>query len=138
MAELTRPPSLRAFLDAGCDITTIPGWECLAESEERLAVGTGWHEGDFVFTLPDGRPYHPERFSREFDRRVERHRLPRIRLHDLRHTCATVALAAGVDAKVVSERLGHTSPTVTWSTYQHVTPAMATDAAERVAALIFG
>ena len=79
--------------------------------EERLAVGAGWQEGDFVFTLPDGRPYHPERFSREFDRRVERYRLTRIRLHDLRHTWATLALAAGVDVKVVSERLGHTSPT---------------------------
>lgn len=117
-------------------VAALRAWRA-RQLEERLAVGAGWQEGDFVFTLPDGRPYHPERFSREFDRRVDRYGLPRIRLHDLRHTWATLALAAGVDVKVVSERLGHTSPTVTWSTYQHVTPAMATDAAERVADLIF-
>ena len=76
--------------------------------------------------------------EREFDRRVERHALRRIRLHDLRHTWATLALASGVDVKVVSERLGHASTSITWDIYQHVTPAMASDAADRVAGLIFG
>ncbi len=86
---------------------------------------------------PDGRPHHPDRFSREFDRRIARHGVPRIRLHDLRHTWATLALQAGVDVKIVSERLGHASATITWDIYQHVTPAMQSDAAERVASLIF-
>ncbi len=61
-----------------------------------------------------------------------------IRLHDLRHTWATLALEAGVDVAVVSKRLGHSSPVVTWQTYQHVRQGMQTDAAERVAGLIFG
>ena len=90
-----------------------------------------------MFCHPDGRPYHPDRFSREFDRRVARHGVPRIRLHDLRHTWATLALQAGIDVKIVSERLGHASATITWDIYQHVTPAMQSDAAERVANLIF-
>jgi integrase len=47
-------------------------------------------------------------------------------------------LAAGVDVKVVSERLGHASATITWDIYQHVTPSMASDAAQVVADLIFG
>lgn len=73
-----------------------------------------------------------------FDRRVARYKLPRIRLHNLRHTWATLALAAGVDVKIVSERLGHTSAKITWDIYQHVTPTMQANAAETVAALIFG
>jgi integrase len=64
--------------------------------------------------------------------------VPRIRLHDLRHTWATLALAAGVPPKVVSERLGHANIQVTMNTYSHVMPGMQADAAEKVAALIFG
>src|SRR5207248_2751956 len=62
---------------------------------------------------------------------------PRIRLHDLRHTWATLALQASVDVKIVSERLGHASAKITWDIYQHVTPTMQSDAAETVARLIF-
>lgn len=81
-------------------------------------------------------------FARESIRRLGRKpfrdELPRIRMHDLRHTWATLALVAGIDVKIVSERLGHSSPMVTWSIYQHVVQGMQTDAAERVASLIFG
>lgn len=91
-----------------------------------------------MFAGVDGSPLHPDCFSKRFARTLASHDLPHIRLHDIRHTWATLALEAGVDVKVVSERLGHASPTITWSVYQHVTPAMATDAAERVAGLIFG
>jgi integrase len=90
---------------------------------------------------PDGLPYHPEAFSKTFDRRLRQSRfaeLPTIRLHDLRHTWATLALAAGVDVAIVSKRLGHGSPATTWQTYQHVISGMQADAAEKVAALIFG
>ena len=73
-----------------------------------------------------------------FGRRVARYKLPRIRLHDLRHTWATLALSAGVDVKIVSERLGHASAKITWDIYQHVTPTMRSNAAETVARLIFG
>ena len=76
--------------------------------------------------------------SAERSRAVRRLGFPIIRLHDLRHTWATLALAAGVDVKVVSERLGHASTTITWDIYQHVTPSMASDAAQVVADLIFG
>jgi len=59
-------------------------------------------------------------------------------MHDLRHTWATLALKANVDVKVVSERLGHSSAVITWTIYQHVVTGMQADAAERVAAAIFG
>lgn len=72
---------------------------------------------------PDARPYNPNRFSREFDRALARHPdLARIRLHDLRHTWATLALQAGVPVKIVSERLGHSTTSITSDTYSHVTP----------------
>ena len=64
--------------------------------------------------------------------------LPRIRLHDLRHTCAVRALQADVHPRAVQERLGHSNISITLDTCSHVLPAVQTDAAAQVAALIFG
>jgi integrase len=64
--------------------------------------------------------------------------LPQIRLHDLRHTHATLALLAGVHPKVVQERLGHSSISVTMDTYSHAIPAMQADAAATIAAVVDG
>ena len=97
-----------------------------------------------MFCQFDGRPHHPERFSREFDRKQDAlqpgprrtARLPTITLHGLRHTWATLALSAGIDIKIVSERLNHSSTHITREIYTHVTPPMQSDAAERVAGLI--
>jgi integrase len=106
--------------------------------EQRVLLGAGWPDHDLVFTLVDGSPVHPERFSREFKRRIDRWKLPHIRLHDLRHTWATLALQAGVHPKVVSERLGHAGVAITLDTYSHVTPDMQADAAATVADIIGG
>jgi integrase len=89
-----------------------------------------------VFSRRGGEPLHPTLFSYWFQRQVELAGLRRIRLHDLRHTHATLALQAGVHPKVVCERLGHSSITITLDTYSHVLPTMQRDAAEQVAALI--
>jgi integrase len=69
---------------------------------------------------------------------VKRLGLPKIRLHDLRHTHATLALQAGVNAKVISERLGHATVAFTLDCYSHCVPAMEEEAASRVAAVVFG
>lgn len=104
-----------------------------------LKLGLRPDADSLVFCHPDGRPYHPERFSREFDRRLDRFDFtPRITLHGLRHTWATLALAAGIPTKILSERLGHSSTAITENVYSHVTPTMQAEAAETVAALIFG
>jgi integrase len=108
------------------------------QAQERLALGPGYQDHDLVFAKPDGRPLHPERFSREFDRRVKRWRLPRITLHGLRHTWATLALASGIPSKIVAERLGHSSTRITDDIYAHVTPTMQTEAARLIAAKVFG
>ncbi len=96
-----------------------------------------------VLSELDGRHRHPERFSRRFAGQPARARkalgeeqLPVIRLHDLRHTHATLLLADGVPVKVVSERLGHASATITLTVHQHVHPGMGCAAAERFATLL--
>ena len=96
-------------------------------------MGEGWRDHDLVFSKVDGNPIHPERFSREFSRRVLRWGLPKLTLHGLRHTWATLALKAGVHPKVVQERLGHSNISITLNTYSHVTAGMQHNAAELVA-----
>ena len=121
-------------------VTMLRTWR-KAQAKARLALGVDYEDHGLVFPRPDGLPFHPEAFSKTFDRRVRQAEfadLPTIRLHDLRHTWATLALEAGVDVAVASKRLGHSSPVITWQTYQHVRKGMQTDAAERVAEAIFG
>jgi integrase len=103
--------------------------------------------GDAALVLGnlDATHRHPERYSRRFvDQVVQARRalgedqLPKIRLHDLRHTHAALLLAAGEPVKVVSERIGHASATITLSVYQHVHPGVGRQAADRLAALLRG
>ena len=101
-------------------------------------MGAGWQDHGLVFTTPLGGPLHPERFSRDFNKQVARAGLPRITLHSLRHTWATLALEAGVNPKVVQERLGHAGIAITLQVYSHVSTTMQANAAETVADLVFG
>ena len=89
-----------------------------------------------MFTNTDGEPLHPESISQLFARIVARSGLPHIRFHDLRHTHASLLVAAGIPVKVVSERLGHAHPSFTIHPYQHLLPGMSTEAAHRFADLI--
>ena len=106
------------------------------QKEERLAAGSSWKDSGFVFAREDGEPYHPERVSTLFIQAAKRAGLPRVRLHDLRHTYATLALGAGVHPKIVSERLGHANIGITLDCYSHCLPALSEEAACRVAALL--
>jgi integrase len=104
--------------------------------EERLALGIG--QSELVFCREDGRPLYPSTFSNTFVELVAASGLPKIRLHDLRHTWASLALAAGVPAKNVSERLGHSGIAITLDIYTHTTPDQDEQAAQAVANLVFG
>ncbi len=73
-----------------------------------------------------------------FGRQARLSQLPAIRLHDLRHTFATLALKEGVHPKIVSERPGHATVGITLDLYSHVTPAIAREAADTVGNLILG
>lgn len=110
-----------------------------AQLQERFALGADYDNSrDLVFRREDGTWVHPASLSRRFETLVRQTSLPEIRLHDLRHTFATLALQANVPVKVVSEILGHASVTITYDTYSHVIRGMAEDATRKVAALVFG
>lgn len=110
----------------------------LRQLKERVALGLGNVTADtLVFSKPDGEPLHPSLFTDAFDRHVRDACLPRIRLHDCRHTYATLALAAGVHPKVVQERLGHSSIAITLDLYSHTVPSLQEEAAAKVAGVIF-
>lgn len=104
---------------------------------ERAAMGGDWDNAlDLVFTREDGSPIHPQAFSEMFERHVTASKLPRLSLHGLRHTHATIALRAGVHPKVVSERLGHASVAFTLDVYTDSLPDMQETAASLIAALV--
>jgi len=84
-----------------------------AQGIERVAWGPAWNVAGLVLTREDGRPLRPEYATRHFQALSQNLGLPVIRLHDLRHTSASLALAAGVEMKVVSDRLGHSQISTT-------------------------
>jgi integrase len=90
--------------------------------KERNTIGDDWQGGEhfFVFAHADGRAFTAERPYSWFQSFAERQGIRNIRFHDLRHTSATMLLNAGVHAKVISERLGHSSILTTMNTYSHV------------------
>jgi integrase len=109
----------------------------LNQLKERYDLGLPAQQpDDYVFSTPTGEALHPGLFTDSFDRRVKAAGVPRIRFHDLRHTSATLALAAGVHPKVVQERLGHASISITLDLYSHSVPSLQEDAAIRLATLM--
>jgi integrase len=106
--------------------------------KERRAFGQSYHEHGKLFCHPDGKPIHPDTITRRFNRLVDAAGVPRIRLHDVRHTYATLSLDAGVDPKIVSDRIGHVNMAYTLQIYTHRSTGRDREAAKRVAGLIFG
>ena len=97
----------------------------------RTLLGNPLKDTDLVFCHLDGRPWRPDTVTHAFADLVKRAGLPHIRLHDLRHTHATLMMEQGTNPKVVSERLGHASVAITLDTYSHVTPGLQEAAALR-------
>lgn len=110
----------------------------LSELREMRGPSIALRNEPLVFVDQEGKPLHPVAVSKRFAKLIRRTDLPRIRLHDLRHTHATLALEAGVHPKVVSERLGHSTVSLTLDVYSHALEHMQHDAADRVSALVFG
>lgn len=137
--QFSEPKTARGRRMIALDQTTVGALKAHKQTQmlERALMGDAYEDSDLVFCLEDGAPVHPDSFSDFFQRHAKAAKLPRIRFHDLRHTHATLALAAGVHPKVVSERLGHASVTITLDTYSHAIPAMHETAASLVASLVF-
>lgn len=106
------------------------------QAAEKLSIGAAYVDGGLVFCREDGSHLDPDFISKLFTRRRVACGLPKIRLHDLRHTHATLALQAGVHPNVVSERLGHSDIALTLNTYSHAIPALQAEAATVIASLI--
>ena len=97
----------------------------------RIQLGVTLNADDFVFIRADGSPINPNAVTLAFKRILKQASLRRIRLHDLRHTHATLMLTAGIHPKVVSERLGHANIGITLDIYSHVLPGLQEAAAEK-------
>ena len=106
--------------------------------EERLRVGPGYEDGDLVFADAAGRAVYDSTVRRAFYAIVRAAGLDHLRIHDLRHTAATLMLRAGVNPKVVSERLGHATVSITLDTYSHVLPDLQREAAAALDAILVG
>jgi integrase len=109
------------------------------QRQQRIAAGPAWDRThDWVCTDELGGFIRPGTMSYEWRLLLETLDLPKIRLHDLRHTHATSALKAGVHPKVVSERLGHATVGITLDLYSHVVPSLAKEAAEQIMMSTYG
>jgi integrase len=108
-----------------------------SQAEERLKLGEAWTDMDLVFPNEVGKPVEPSNLiRRSFKPLLKVAKLPTIRFHDLRHTCASHLLAANIHPKVVSEILGHASIAITLDVYSHILPDMQNEAAEMMESLL--
>jgi integrase len=103
--------------------------------EERLTAPY-WEDHGFVFASTVGTGIEPRNLTREFHRLREKAGLEWLRFHDLRHGCASLLMAQGVNPRVVMEILGHSQISLTLGTYSHVAPELAREAADKIDAVL--
>jgi integrase len=137
--HISEPKTARGRRSVKLDTRTVAAltYHRRWQMEERLAEGIGGRP-ELLFTKPDGEPLQPQHVSQAFEARQRRAGLPIIRLHDLRHTAATIALSAGIHPKIVSERLGHSTVQLTLDRYSHVVDGLQEAAAQQIGDAIFG
>jgi integrase len=102
------------------------------QNKERLTLGEAWQDHGLVFASAVGTPIEPRNINRRWDELRNKAGLDWLRLHDLRHGCATFLLAAGVPARAIMEVLGHSEIGVTMNTYAHVLPQLREEAADAI------
>lgn len=102
------------------------------QAEQKLRLGQLYQDSGFLFTNDDGTLWKPDAFTQAFQRLIRNSSLGHIRFHDLRHSHASQLLKQGINPKVVSERLGHSSITITMDTYSHVLPGIQEEAVTKV------
>jgi integrase len=108
-----------------------------AQLEERITAGPLWQDHDLVFAQPNGRPIERKSDWRSWKALLREADVREVRLHDGRHTAATLLLSEGVHPRVVMEVLGHAQMRTTTDTYSHVMPALGRDAADRMGSALW-
>jgi integrase len=106
--------------------------------EEKMLAGEHWQETGLAFTTSIGTPLDPRNVVRRFHGLLKKAGLPRLRFHDLRHSCASLLLAQGVELRAIMDILGHSQISITADLYTHVMPAMKRDAADLMNAILAG
>jgi integrase len=109
-----------------------------AQAAERIAAGSEWNDHDLVFCQENGRPLEPRSDHRAWRALLAGPKVRPARLHDARHTAASLLLQQGVPARVAMEILGHSQISLTLGTYSHVVPELAEDAARRMGEALWG
>lgn len=135
---ISDPKTAKGRRSLALDPVTLAALQAHAarQADEQSQWGEAWCDSGYVFCCEDGAPLDPHRTSKEFQRLIAGAALPRIPLHGLRHTYATLALSSGVNPKIVSARLGHSTVALTLDIYSHVLPQQDQEAADRIAALL--
>jgi len=118
------------------DATTVQILRLHRQAQQDYCRANGLVPSGYVFTGADGGPLSPEYLTRTFGKLIKETGLPPVRLHDLRHGAASLALAAGADLKVIADQLGHCSIVLTADTYISVATELGLAAAEAVARLV--
>ena len=128
------PKSVRSRRDIPIPaVTAVVLHDHLARQQsERCNAQPYWQETGLVFTSTLGTAVEPRNLARVLDDLIKRSGVPRIRVHHLRHTCASMLLAQGVPARVVMEVLGHSQLGVTMNLYAHVMPSALREAADAI------
>jgi integrase len=108
------------------------------QAEERLLLGEAYHDERLVFCLADGKPIDPRNFARSFEQILKRVGLPQMRVHDMRHTFATLMLELGESPKEVQTMLGHSRVAITLDIYSHVSLELEKRAAAKLNAVLLG
>jgi integrase len=108
------------------------------QAEDRMLAGQDWQQLELVFARYDGLPLKLDEVRKSLDGALKAAGLKRVRLYDLRHSCASILMASGINPKIVAERLGHTSTGITMDTYSHLSPGMQQQATDRLEEAVFG
>ena len=101
-------------------------------------MGDLWQDNGLIFRSDVGTPIWPDNITRTYNRLIERAGMPRIRIHDTRHTYATMALKSGANLLAVSRQLGHARPSTTSDTYGHIDSEMQREVSDVVGGVLFG
>lgn len=126
---------IKLSLTALNDLRRYKVWQL----EQQILLGDQWKNTDYIFVNDFGAPLHPDTVSSWFSKFIKKHpEIPSISLHSLRHTNATLQLAAGVPITTVAKRLGHTTPTTTGNVYAHAIRSSDDNAAEMLEDIMIG